>query len=61
MTVEIVLIAADASVIPVNQEVIAMAGTGRGADTATLVKPANTKHFTQMEIYEIITKPYIND
>ncbi len=52
--------AADASAIPVDQEVIAMAGTGRGADTAILVKLANTNHFTQMEIYEIITKPYLN-
>ena len=58
VTVEIVLMAADAAAIPIDQDVIAIAGTGRGADTAILVKPANTTYFPQMEIYEIIAKPY---
>ena len=46
MTVEIVLMAADASAIPVDQKVIAITGTGRGADTAILIKLANTTNFT---------------
>ena len=58
VTVEIVLMAADASAIPVDHDVVSIAGTGRGADTAILVRPVNTVHFTQMDIHEIIAKPF---
>jgi hypothetical protein len=55
--VEIVLMATDAGLIPVNREVLAVAGSGRGADTALLVKPVNASRFFALEIREIITKP----
>ena len=55
--VEIVLMAADAGLIPVNREVLAVAGSGRGADTALLIKPANASRFFELEIKEIIAKP----
>lgn len=55
--VEIVLMAADAGLIPVGQDVIAVAGTGKGADTALVIKPANASRFFDLKIREIIAKP----
>jgi hypothetical protein len=55
--VEIVLMAADAGLIPVNKEVIAVAGSGEGADTAIVVQPAYSQKFLDFKIKEIIAKP----
>jgi hypothetical protein len=55
--VEIVLMAADAGLIPVDRDVIAIAGTGRGADTALRIKPANSARFFELKIREVIAKP----
>jgi len=55
--VEIVLMAADAGLIPTDREVIAIAGTGEGADTAIVVKPSYPRKFLDFKIKEIIAKP----
>jgi len=55
--VEIVLMTADAGLIPIDRDVIAVAGTGRGADTALVIKPANSSRFFDLKIREIIAKP----
>jgi hypothetical protein len=55
--VEITLMAADAGLIPTNKDIIAIAGTGRGADTALIIKPATASEFFNLKIKEIITKP----
>jgi hypothetical protein len=55
--VEIVLTAADAGLISVEKEVIAIAGTDAGADTAIVVKPAYPRKFLDLKIQEIIAKP----
>ena len=55
--VEITLMAADAGLIPVDRDVIAVAGSDRGADTALLIKPANASRFFDLKIKEIIAKP----
>ena len=55
--VEIVLMAADAGLIQMNKDVIAIAGSGRGADTALLMKPANSTRLFDAAIKEIIAKP----
>lgn len=55
--VEITLMAADAGLIPVDREVVAIAGTGRGADTALLIKPAIASHFFELKVKEVIAKP----
>ena len=57
--VEIVLMAADAGLINMDREVIAIGGTSSGADTAIVVKPAYAMTFREMEIREIIAKPRI--
>jgi hypothetical protein len=55
--VEITAMAADAGMIPVDKYVVAIAGSGRGADTAIVVKPATAHNLFDMVIKEIITKP----
>lgn len=55
--VEVTLMAADAGLIPVDRDIVAIAGTGRGADTALRIHPANAARFFDLKIREIITKP----
>jgi len=57
--VEITVMAADAGLIPIDREVIAIAGTGTGADTALVVKPANSTYFFDFNVMEIIAKPRV--
>ena len=49
--------AADAGAIPVNKDVIAIAGSGRGADTVVVIKPAYSHNLFDAVIREIIAKP----
>jgi hypothetical protein len=55
--VEVVLMAADAGLIPMDREVMAIAGTGDGADTCIVVKPTYPRTFFDLEIREIVAKP----
>ena len=55
--VEITLMAADAGLTPVDRDVVAIAGTAEGADTALLIRPANAARFFDLKIKEVIAKP----
>jgi len=55
--VEVTLMAADAGLIPVDRDIIAIGGTGQGADTALRICPANSAKFFDLKIREIIAKP----
>lgn len=57
--VEISVMAADAGLIPVDKNIVAIAGTGRGADTALVIKPASASDFFSLEVRETIAKPRI--
>jgi len=57
VAVEIAVMAADAALIPVDQEAIAIAGTGSGADTALVIQPAYSTDFFSLRVREIIAKP----
>ncbi len=57
VAVEVALMAADAGVLDVSQEVIAIGGTNEGADTAIVLKPAFMRKFKEIKIREIIAKP----
>lgn len=57
--VEIAIMALDAGLIPYGKEIISIAGTGQGADTAIVLKPAHGKRFFNTQILEIICKPRI--
>jgi hypothetical protein len=54
---EIALMAADAGLVRTDEPAIAIAGTGRGADTALVLRPANAQTFFDMRIMEILCKP----
>jgi hypothetical protein len=54
---EIVIMAADAGLIPVDRDVIAVAGSGSGADTALVMSPVHANNFFKMTVREIICKP----
>lgn len=57
VAIEITLMAADAGLVSPEEEVISIAGTGRGADTAIVVKPANAHDVFALRVKEIICKP----
>jgi len=55
--VEITLITSDAGVIDMDNEIIAIGGTGRGADTIIIVKPVHSLNFFDLDIKEIVAMP----
>jgi len=57
VAVEVAVMAADAGLLDMESEVIAVAGTGEGADTALVLKPAVARKFRKLEIREILAKP----
>jgi len=57
VAIEISLMAADSGLIRTDEEVISIAGTDRGADTALVILPANTQDFFDLKVLEIICKP----
>jgi hypothetical protein len=56
VVVEIVAMACDAGLIP-PEDVVAVAGTSRGADTAAIVTANSSNRFFEIKIKEIIVKP----
>jgi len=56
VAVEVTIMAADAGALSGN-DVIAIGGTGRGADAALVIKPAHMNNLFDMRIREIICKP----
>ena len=55
---EIALMAADAGLARTDELAVVIAGTGRGADTAVVLRPANTQNFFDLKIEEILCIPY---
>lgn len=54
---EIIMMAADAGLIPEEEEVLAVAGTGWGSDTVTVIRSAVSKRFLNLKVLEILAKP----
>ncbi len=57
VAVECVLIAADQGAVPVDREVVACGGTGSGADTVVVVRPAHTNRFFDCQVRELVAMP----
>lgn len=55
--VEIAVMALDAGLIPYGEDIIAIGGTGQGADTAIVIRPAHAANIFDTNILEIICKP----
>jgi hypothetical protein len=54
---EIALMAADAGLVRTDTPVMAIGGSGRGADTAAVVLPTNAQTFFDLRIPEIVCRP----
>ncbi len=57
VAVEISVMALDAGLIPYGREVLAMGGTGRGADTALILRPAHARTVFETKIVEVVCRP----
>ena len=55
---EIALMAADSGLVRSNEDVLSIAGSSRGADTAVVLKPVNTQRFFDLRVREILCKPH---
>ncbi len=57
VAVEIALMVADAGLVRTDEDVISMGGTCEGVDTALVIRPANSYHFFDLKVREVICKP----
>ncbi len=57
--VEIIMMACDGGCIGIGEKVIAVAGSGSGADTAVLATAAPSTKIAALRIHEIICKPIL--
>jgi hypothetical protein len=55
--VEIVLMATDGGRVEIGEEIVVVAGSGRGADTAVVALAASSTRLAELHITEIICKP----
>jgi len=55
---EIALMAADAGLVRTDEDVIVIGGSGRGADTAVVLRPVNSMDFFDLRVKEILCKPH---
>ena len=54
---EIAMMAADAGLARTDQPAMVIAGTGRGADTAVVLQPANAQQFFDLKVIEFVCLP----
>lgn len=54
---EMAMMAADAGLVPEGEEILVVAGTGRGSDTVTVIRSAVSKRFLDLKVLEILAKP----
>lgn len=57
VAVEIAAEAADAGLISTKEDVISIAGTGRGADTVLVIRPEISRRLFEMDIKKVLTMP----
>jgi hypothetical protein len=56
--IECTVMAADAGLVSTDEDIIAVAGTRSGADTAFVVRPVNSQDLFELKIKAILCKPY---
>jgi len=57
VVIEISVMAADAGLVRTDEDIIAIGGSGRGADTAVVLRPVNSNDFFDLKVKEILCKP----
>jgi hypothetical protein len=55
--VEIAVMALDAGLVPYGEEIIAIGGTSKGADTACVMRPAHANAVLDTRVVEILCRP----
>lgn len=55
--VEVSIMVLDAGLIPYGEPIIAIGGSGKGADTAVIITPSHASSIFDTKIHEIICKP----
>ncbi len=56
---EILLMAADGGLVAMGEQIIVIAGSGRGADTAMLATASTSNRLKEVRIHEILCKPIL--
>lgn len=56
--VECGIMALDCATIPYGEAIVAVGGTGNGADTACVLTPAGANAVLECKVHEILCKPY---
>jgi hypothetical protein len=54
---EISLMAADSGLVRTDEDIVSVGGTGQGADTALVLRPAISRNFFELRVKEILCKP----
>ena len=57
VTIEMAAMAADAGLVRTDEDIIAIGGTGSGADAAAVIRPATSSNFFDLKVREILCKP----
>jgi hypothetical protein len=57
VAVEVALMAADQGAVPTDREILALGGTGEGADTAVVLTPACSQDFFKLRVHEVVCMP----
>ncbi len=55
---EISMMVADGGLVRTDEEIIVVAGSGRGADTALVLTPVTSQNFFDLRVKEILCKPH---
>jgi hypothetical protein len=58
--VEIALMAANAGIVPIGEDIITIAGTDIGADTAVVIRSSTSINFDALQVREVICKPFFS-
>lgn len=56
--VEIAIMAVDAGLVPYGEDVVALGGSGRGADSVIVLQPEHANNVLETKIREIVCKPW---
>ncbi|NIS59997.1 MAG: hypothetical protein GTO13_04600 [Proteobacteria bacterium] len=55
--IECAIMAADSGAVPVDEDIVSIAGTGKGADSAIVIRAANQNRFFDLKVREIVAMP----
>jgi hypothetical protein len=55
--IEIAIMALDAGMVPFGREIVTIGGTGSGADTACVIRPAHSNAVLDTRVVEILCRP----